>query len=289
MQDGVGGAAHGDIEGHGVFESGLAGDGTGQHAVVILLVIALRQLDDHATGAQEQLLALGMGGEQGAVARQGQAQGLGQAVHRVGGEHAGAGAAGRAGGALHRHHIRVGFLWVGGGDHGIDQVEMHLLALDQGLARFHRPTGYEDHRDIEPQRGIQHAGGDLVAVGDAHQGVGAMGVDHVLDGIGDQLARGQGVEHAAVTHGDAVVDGDGIEFLGHATGLLDLARDQLAHVLEVDMAGHELGEGVGDGDDRLAEILVGHAGGAPQRAGAGHVAAGGGGAGTVFGHGRLDS
>ena len=39
------------------------------------------------------------------------------------------------------------------------------------------------------------------------------------------------------------------------------------------VAGHELGEAVGDGDDRLAEVVVGHPGGAPQGAGAGHVPA----------------
>jgi hypothetical protein len=32
----------------------------------------------------------------------------------------------------------------------------------------------------------------------------------------------------------------------------DLAGDQLAQVLQVHVAGHELGEGVGDGDDRLS-------------------------------------
>ena len=42
--------------------------------------------------------------------------------------------------------------------------------------------------------------------------------------------------------------------------------------LQVHVAGHELGEAVGDGDDRLAEVVVGHAGGAPEGAGAGHVA-----------------
>ena len=43
--------------------------------------------------------------------------------------------------------------------------------------------------------------------------------------------------------------------------------------LQVRVAGHELGEAVGDRDDRLAEVLAGDAGGAQQRAGAGHVAA----------------
>ncbi|MOA08493.1 hypothetical protein D3C78_1282650 [compost metagenome] len=88
-----------------------------------------------------------------------------------------------------------------------------------------------------------------------------------------------------MAHGDAVVDGDGVEFLGHAAGLLDLAGDQLAEVLQVHVAGHELGEGVGDGDDRLLEVLVLHPGGAPQRAGAGHVAAEGGGFRAIVRHG----
>ena len=98
--------------------------------------------------------------------------------------------------------------------------------------------------------------------------------------------EGSDVEHAVVAHGDAVVDGDGVEFLGDAAGRLDLAGDELAEVLQVDVAGDELGEGVDDGDDRLAEVAVLHAGGAPQAAGAGHVAAVGGGARAIGGHGR---
>ncbi len=69
-----------------------------------------------------------------------------------------------------------------------------------------------------------------------------------------QLARRQRIEHAVMTHGDAVIDGDGVEFLGDAAGLFDLAGHQLAEILEVHVARHELGEGVDDGDDRLAEI-----------------------------------
>jgi hypothetical protein len=114
-----------------------------------------------------------------------------------------------------------------------------------------------------------------------------MGIDHVLDRVGDQLARGQRVQHAAVAHGDAVIDRNGVELLGDAAGRLDLARHQLAKVLQMNVARHELGEGIDDGDDRLAEIAVLHAGGAPKGAGAGHVAAVGGRAGTVGGHGKL--
>ncbi len=63
-----------------------------------------------------------------------------------------------------------------------------------------------------------------------------MGVDHVFDAVGDELARRQAVEHAVVAHGDAVVDRDGVELLGDAARLLDLARHQLAEILEMDMA-----------------------------------------------------
>jgi hypothetical protein len=46
-----------------------------------------------------------------------------------------------------------------------------------------------------------------------------------------------------MAHGDAVVDRDGVELLGDAAGRLDLARDQLAEILQMHVARHELGEG----------------------------------------------
>ena len=152
------------------------------------------------------------------------------------------------------------------------------------LACLHRPARDEDGGDVEAQRRHQHARRDLVAIRDADQRVGAMGVDHVFDAVGDHLARRQGIEHAVVAHRDAVVDGDGVELLGDAARRLDLARDQLAEILQMDVAGHELGEGIGDGDDRLAEIPVLHAGGAPEAARARHVAAVRRSAGTIWRH-----
>ncbi len=99
-----------------------------------------------------------------------------------------------------------------------------------------------------------------------------MRVHHVLHRVGDQLAAGQRVEHAAVPHRDAVVHRDGVELLGDRAGLLDRLRHDLAHVAQVHVAGHELGERVGDGHDRLAEVVVGHPGRSPERPGSGHVA-----------------
>ena len=75
-----------------------------------------------------------------------------------------------------------------------------------------------------------------------------------------------------MAHGDAVINRNGIELLGHAARALDLPRDQLAQVLQMDVAGNKLSEGVGDGDDGLAEVAVLHPGGAPKAARSGHIA-----------------
>ena len=112
-----------------------------------------------------------------------------------------------------------------------------------------------------------------------------MSVHHILDAVGDEFARRQAVEHAVMAHGDTVIDRNRVEFLGDTARRFDLARDHLAEILQMHMARHELGEGIHHRDDRLAEIPILHAGGAPQAAGAGHVAAVGGGAGTISGHG----
>jgi hypothetical protein len=85
-------------------------------------------------------------------------------------------------------------------------------------------------------------------------------------------------------HRDTVIDRDGIEFLGHAAGFFYFPRNQLPHVLEVDMAGDELGKGVCYRNNRLLEVFILHTGGAPQCAGTGHVATESGGFRAVIRH-----
>ena len=214
-------------------------------------------LDDLLGGTLEQVLAVGVGGEDGAVAGQGQADGLGQAVHRVGGEHAGAGAAGRADGLLIVEQFLIGDAVVGGGVHHVDKVG----ALDGAVgehrgAGLHRATGDEHGRDVEAQGGHQHARHDLVAVRDADECVGTVCVALVFDGVGDDVAGGQGVEHAGVTHGDAVVHGHRVELARDAAGFPDGLGNDAADLVEVDVAGQELIERVGDGDDGLLAHVV---------------------------------
>ncbi len=279
VEDRVGRSAHGHVERHGVLEGLEGGDRTRQRRGVVLFVVALGKLDGDAARAQEQRLAIGVRSDQGAVAGQRQAQSLGEAVHGIGGEHARARAAGGASRAFVFRYVGVGYCRVARLDHGVDEIHVDLFAaIFAGLARqldlacFHGATRHEHGRDVQAQGRHQHAGCDLVAVGNAHHGIGAVGVDHVLDAVRDELARWQRVEHAVVAHGDAVVDGDGVEFFGHAARGLDFACDHLPQVFEVHVAGHELGEAVDHGNDGLAEVSVLHAGGAPEGACASHVA-----------------
>src|SRR5690606_24464562 len=50
VQDGVGGTAHGDVQGHGVLERLDVGDIARQYRLVVIRVVALAQLDSDATG-----------------------------------------------------------------------------------------------------------------------------------------------------------------------------------------------------------------------------------------------
>ncbi len=52
------------------------------------------------------------------------------------------------------------------------------------------------------------------------------------------------------------------------------------------MAGHELGKGVGYGNNGFVKVSILHAGGAPECASTGHVAARGGGFGAINRHSR---
>ncbi len=137
-----------------------------------------------------------------------------------------------------------------------------------GNAGGHRPAADEDGGDVAAHGGHQHAGHDLVAVGDADHAVETVGPDHGLDAVGDELAGGQGIFHAAVAHGDAVVDTDGVEDERHAAGFADETFDEGADLVQVGVAGDAIGVAVGDGDKRFPEIVfrLDAAGGAQQAA-----------------------
>ena len=156
-------------------------------------------------------------------------------------------------------------LGVAGRDQGVDGVDP-LAAAPGDLAGLHRPAGHEDGRNVQPQRCVQHPRRVILSQLEMQtraSGQWALTMYSTQSAI--QVARRQRIEHARVAHGDAVVHGDGIELAGHPAGLGDGARHQVAYVLQAHAARHELGERIGDRDDRLSEIAVAQATSPPQR------------------------
>ena len=210
--------------------------------------------------------------ERCAISRKRKPEGLCKAVHRVCREHSRARATRGTCIVFDLGELVIADGLIDGVADGIDEIDAVVdYALD-GFTGFHWSTRHKDDGNVEPHRRHEHAGRDLVTVGDAQERIGAVGVDHVLDAVGDHVSAREGVEHSLVPHRDAVVDRDGIEFLRHSPGLANRFGDHVANVFEVHMARNELRVGVRDRDDRLAKIIRAHAGRAPQGACAGHVA-----------------
>ena len=268
VQDRIGGPAHRDIQRHRIQEGGTGGDAARKDPVVAVPVVFPRILHDEGRGFPEQLRPVHMRRDDGAVAGQRQADGLGQAIHRIGREHAGAAAAAGAGPFLHLRHFVVGEGGVRGLDHRIDEVQFPAAQH----ACFHGPAGDEDRGDVQPHRGHEHAGGDFVAVADAHHGVGLVGVHHIFHAVGDDFTGRKGIEHPVVAHGDTVVHGDGVELGGETAQFPDFRLHQLTGLMQVRVAGDELREGIHDGDDRFSDLVRLHAGRPPKGAGACHPA-----------------
>ena len=268
MQDRVRGSAHRNVQRHGVQERRAGRDAARQDAFIPVPVVFPGIVDDEPRGLAEEFLPVLVRREDRSVARQGQADGLGQAVHRVRREHAGAATAARAGRGFDLCHLGIRQGGVGRLDHRIDQVQL-AVAQHAGL---HRAARDEDRRDVQPHRGHQHPGCDLVAVADADHRVSLVGVDHVFDAVRDDFAGRKGIQHAVMAHGDAVIDGDGVEFGRIASQPLDLGLDQLAGLMQVRMAGDELRKGIHHRDHRFSHLFRFHARCSPEGAGACHPA-----------------
>ena len=192
-----------------------------------------------------------MGSQNTAIARQRQTDGLCQRVHRVGRKHTRAGTTARTGTLFNLCQFLVAHRRITTLHHCRDQVGI----LATPFTSLHRTTRTEHRRDVQTHGCHQHRC-HLVAVGDANHSVGLVGIDHIFHAVGDNVTRRQRIEHTIVTHRDAVVDGDGIELCGITAHLLYLFTHNLTDLVEMGMTRNKLGEGVDDGDDRLAELLV---------------------------------
>ena len=69
VQNGVGGAAHGDIQRHGILKRRLAGNVARQRRSIILLIVAFSQLNDAFTRVKEQRFTVGVSRQHRTVTR----------------------------------------------------------------------------------------------------------------------------------------------------------------------------------------------------------------------------
>jgi len=234
VQDRVGRAAHRHVQRERVV------DGLRRHNVARAQV-HLDKPQELGCRALCQLLAARIDGQDRAVARQREPQRLAQAVHRVGREHAGAGAARRASSRLQLVQLRHGNLAAAIGPDALKDVHQVHDAARRGFARLHRPAADEDGRHVQAHRRHQHPRHNLVAVGDADHAVEPVGSDHGFHRVRDQLPAGKAVLHPDVAHRDAVIDTDRIEHEGHATRCAHRRAHDLPELLQVNVAGNDVG------------------------------------------------
>ena len=109
---------------------------------------------------------------------------------------------------------------------------------------------------VEPGQRHHAARDRLVAAREGDHGVEHVAAGDQLDRVGDHLAADQRGLHALGAHRDAVGDRDGVELHRGAAGGADALLDLLGQAAQVEVAGHRLGPGVGDADDRPLQGLV---------------------------------
>ena len=156
--------------------------------------------------------------------------------------------------------LEVGELVVGevAGGVGADPLEhvldRHVLAAP--APRRDRAAVEHEARHVEPGQRHHAARDGLVAAGEGHHGVEHVPARHQLDRVGDHLAADQRGLHALGPHRDAVRDGDRVELHRRAARRAHALLDLLGQAAQVEVAGHRLGPGVGDADDRALQGVV---------------------------------
>ena len=151
---------------------------------------------------------------------------------------------------------------------GADGLE-HVLDRDVAVlvrAREDRPAVEVDGRQVQPGHRHHHPRLGLVAAGDPDERVEPLGVHHQLHRVGDQVAAHQRRLHALVAHRDPVGDRDRAELERDRPSLADAFLRERGELAEVVVARGHLVPRRGNGDLRLAEVVLGEADGAEHRA-----------------------
>ena len=120
----------------------------------------------------------------------------------------------------------------------------------------HWTTTNDDGWDVQSSGSHQHAGHDLVAVGDHNDPIDAVSYGHHLDAISDQFAAGQGHLHPWVSHCNSVAHADNIELQRCPSGYADACFDSLDYLVEMYVSRDKLVVGIRYGDNRAVELFL---------------------------------
>ena len=121
------------------------------------------------------------------VARQAEPQRLGQAVHRIGGEHTGARAAGGARRALICLTV-ASSAGIGGDHHRIDRIN---LCSDSAVFPASMGPPETNTTGMFSRMAALSMPGVILSQLEIHHRIGAVCVDHILNRIGNQVSRGK--------------------------------------------------------------------------------------------------
>ena len=187
---------------------------------------------------------------------QGQSQHFGQAAHGVGRPHHGTGAHGGQGSHFHFPQFFIGHLAHLILAHEFPQVAQADVVIPVTVAGNHGAAGDDDGRDLHPGCGQDHPGDDLVAAGQHYHSIQLVALNHGFHRVRNDFPAGQGIPHAAVPLAQAIAQGDGVKFPGNAPGFQDAVAHIPGQFPQVDMAGYQFTEGIGDPDDGFPEIIL---------------------------------
>ncbi|GBD09198.1 hypothetical protein HRbin22_01447 [Candidatus Thermoflexus japonica] len=248
VQDEVGGSAHRGGHGDGVLESLPGHHIPGPDA-------GFQNTDDGPAGLIGQLLPGPAGGDRRGSIGKRQPHRLEGGGHGVGGEHPPAGAVGGHSGFLQLLELLHGHPTAAHRPHRLEDI-LDGHSPPAPVPRGNASSIQVDRGQVQAGHG-HHAGGlRLIAPPNGHQGIQLIRHGGELDGIGDQLPADQGGFHALMSHPDSVVGRDGVELDGRPARIPDPLFDELSQMMEMMVAGLGFEPGVGDADERSAEVLI---------------------------------
>ena len=229
-------------------------EGVARHDVARLHVVS-DEIHDLHTGFFRKTQSGGINGGDGAVAGKGHAEDFGEAVHGIGGKHARAGTAGRAGFVfqvfkLNRRDFAGTELAYRFADVGVRDLAAFEVSGEHGAA------AHDDRRNVEARRGHQKARHVFVAGGDEHQPVKGMGHRHRFRAVGDQFSGDERILHPGVSHGKAVADRNRRENDGNAACECDALLHGVHDLVKIHVARNDVVLGTHDADQGFADFGV---------------------------------